>query len=159
MSSVFAVHVGCCFLTLVVLQNNSNGGCCDAFLAWYTLESLMMTKILTGSCLSQRRLPALSLNRACICCSLRRRHQRRTLGLFFSDVSCVRHSRCTLNSSWSLVAHTVISKIQSGSLSLSDFPVRTRPEIHRRCPAFELFLTQPRSKNNFQHKPQNPTTH
>ena len=88
-------------------------GICDAFLAWYAPESPTMTKISTGSCLSRRGLPALSLNRACICCSLRRRRRRRTLGVFFSDVSCVSHSRYTLDSSWSLVACATISKAQS----------------------------------------------
>ena len=32
--------------------------------------------------------------------------------------------------------------------------MRTRPEIHRRCPAFKLFSTRPRSKNNFRHSQQ-----
>ena len=31
--------------------------------------------------------------------------------------------------------------------------------MHRRCPPFELFSTRPRSKNNIEHEPQNPTTH
>ena len=43
------------------------------------------------------------------------------------------HSRCTLDSSSALVARAAISKIQSRSLSSSDFPVRTRPEMHRRA--------------------------
>ena len=45
------------------------------------------------------------------------------------------------------------------SASSSDLPVRTRSEMHRRCPPFELFSTRPRSKNNIEHEPQNPTTH
>ena len=63
------------FFDLGRVENNSNGGLCDAFLAWYAPESPTMTKISTGSCLSRRGLPALSLNRACICCGSRRRRR------------------------------------------------------------------------------------
>ena len=52
-----------------------------------------------------------------------------------------------------------MSKAQSRSASSSDFPVRTRPEMHRRALHSSCFSTRPRSKNNFQHEPQNPTTH
>ena len=87
----------------------------------------------------------------------RRGHKEMSGGT--GDVSCASYSRCTLNSSSVLVARATISKIQSRSLSSSDFLVCTRPEMHRRCPAFELFLMRPRSKNNFRHEPQNPTMH
>ena len=141
-------------------------GSCNAFLAWYAPESLMMTLALSliGSCSSRRWLPVTSLNRACICCGLRRRRRRRTHPVFFSDISqldisCASHSRCTLNSSSVLVASAAMSKTRSMPASSSDFPVRTRPEIHRRALHLGCFLTQPRLKNNFQHEPQNPTTH
>ena len=115
-------------------------GICDAFLARYAPVSPAMTQVSIGPCSSWRGLPAPGLNREFMCWGSRRRRRRRTLGVFFSDVSCARHSRCTLNSSSALVARAAISKIQSRSLSSSDFPVRTRPEMHRRCPAFELFF-------------------
>ena len=79
--------------------------------------------------------------------------------MFFSDVSCMSHSRCTLNSSWSLVACATMSKTWSISVSLSDLPVCARPEMHHRYPPFELFSTWPRSKNNIKHEPQNLMTH
>ena len=82
---------------------------------------------------------------------------RRTHPMFFSDVSCASYSRCTLNSSSALVARAAISKIQSRSLSSSDFPVRTRPERHRRCPPFELFSTQHSFDETIQHGPQKLT--
>ena len=134
-------------------------GICDAFLAWYAPESPTMTPILIGSCSSRRWLPVTSLNRAFICCGSRRRRRRRTLGVFFSDVSCVSHSRCTLDSSSALVASAAMSKTRSMSASSSDFPVRTRPEMHRRALHLSCFATRPRSKSNIQHEPQNPTTH
>ena len=77
----------------------------------------------------------------------------------FPSVSGASHSRCTLDSSSSLVASAAMKKIRSRSTSLSDPPVRTRPEMHRRYPPFELFSTRRRSQNNSQHEPQKRTTH
>ena len=80
--------------------------------------------------------------RACICCVSRKRRRRRTHPMFFSDVSCASYSRCTLDSSSSPVARAAMSKNRSISVSSWDPPVRIRPEMHRRCPPFELFFDE-----------------
>ena len=113
---------------------------CDAFLAWYAPAGPMMALILIGSCSLQCWLLLVtSLNWVYICCGLCRRCWRRTHPMFFSDVSCASYSRCTLNSSWSLVACTTMSKDQSRSVPSWDFLVHTRPKMHHRCAPFELF--------------------
>ena len=75
-----------------------------------------------------------------MCWGSRRRRQRRTLGVFFSDVSCASHSTYSLNSSSALVARAAISKVRSRPASSLDSPARADPERHRRCPPFESFF-------------------
>ena len=134
-------------------------GICDAFLAWYTPGKSDNDKdldwILPIAAWATSAELELSVHLLCLTQETSEKNAPNVL------LQHLLHKLQQMHAQFKLSAGSPRrdKQDQSRSLSLSDFLVCIRPEMHRRCPAFELFSMQPRLKNNFQHELQNLTMH